>query len=154
MKFDVSMKKDDKAGTAILTVTVPQEELQPYKERTVGIHAKEGEVPGFRKGKAPRPRLIAHFGDKVIDEFALRLLACEATEEAMKNKKVQATGRIHIDLTPVEENKPIEFTATCTIAEAGEEAEPELPWPRVGVAEMDDDERSYGPAPAYLRRKK
>jgi len=154
VKFDVSLKKDDKAGTVILTVTVPYEELPPYRERVIGIHAKEGEVPGFRKGKAPRPRLVAHFGDKVIDEFALRLLACEATEEAIEKKKVQATGRIHIDLTPVEEKKPIEFTAKCSITETGEESEPELPWPRVGVAEMDDDERSYGPPPAYLRKKK
>ncbi len=152
MKFDVSVKKDKKAGTVTLSMTVPHEELKPFFDKAIGIHAKEGEVPGFRKGKVPRPRLIAHFGDKVMNDFALRLLVCEASEEALKKKKIAASGRVHIDLTPLEDDKPIEFTVTCKLAEKGEESEMELPWPQVGVSE-DDEDRPYGAAPEYLRRK-
>lgn len=152
MKFDVSVKMDKKAGKATLSMTVPYEELKPIFDKAIGIHAKEGEVPGFRKGKVPRPRLIAHFGNKVMNDFALRLLACEAAEGAFEKKKIAASGRVHIDLTPLEDDKPIEFTVTCQVAEKGEEARAELPWPQVGVSE-DDEDRPYGAAPEYLRRK-
>jgi len=152
LKFDVSVKEDKEAGTAILSMQVPPEELKQYFDKAIGIHAKEAEVPGFRKGKVPRPRLIAHFGDKVMREFALRLLACEAAEAAMEKEKIAASGRVHIDFTPLEDDKPIEFTVTCNVAEKGEEASAELPWPQVGVSE-DDEDHPYGAAPEYLRRK-
>ena len=153
MEFEVKMKTDKKAGTAVMTITVPNEELAPYKEKAIGIHAREGEVPGFRKGKAPRPRLVAHYGEEAINEFALRLLACEATEQALEKKKAKASGRIHIDFADTEDDKPIEITAAFSIAEAGEEGEPELPWPRVGHMDIEEEERPYGKPPDYLRRR-
>jgi trigger factor len=152
VQIEVTMKKDKKTGTSRLTITVPYEELKAYRDKAVGIHAKEGEVPGFRKGKAPMPRVIAHFSKEVIDEFALRLFACEAVEQALKEKKAKAAGKVRIDLPEVKEDKEIKFTSTFAPAEKDDEGDPELPWPRVGHLDADDDERPYGKPPMYLKR--
>ncbi len=146
-----SLEMDKENGTAEMKVTVPFEEFGAYTGRAADIYAKEGEVPGFRKGKAPRPMVIAHFGKKVIDDFALRLMACEATLEALGNEKVNATGKVHLDLPPMESGKPIEFTVNFSVGDETS-GEPELPWPHVGDDDMEEDEKPYGPAPEYLRK--
>ena len=151
MEFEVKLKKDEKEGTASMELTVPYGELGAYLDRTAAVHAREGEVPGFRKGKAPRPRIIAHFGEDTIRDFAMRLLACEAFLEAIEKEEVAASGKVHFDLSPIEAEKPLMFTAGFQVGEAPED-EPELPWPRVGDADLDADDRPYGPAPDYLRR--
>jgi trigger factor len=144
------MKTEKKTGTTRLTITVPFEELKTYRNKALSIHAKEGDVPGFRKGKAPMPRVAAHFGNDVINEFALRLMACEAAEQAIGEKNVDASGKVHIDLPDVKEGKPIKFTASFTKAEG--EGEPEFPWPRVGHLDAEDEEKPYGRPPMYLKR--
>jgi trigger factor len=151
MEFEHKIKKDKKTGVATLTVTVPYEEFIGYNNRAVDVYSREGEVPGFRKGKAPRPRVISHFGQKTVQDFALRFMACEVTLEAIEKEGVGASGKVHFTLPIIEKDKPIEFTATFTLGE-GTEVEPELPWPRVGDEGLEDDDKPYGLAPDYIRK--
>ena len=51
-----------------------------------------------------------------LNDFALRLLACEVAEEAFEKKKIAASGRVHIDLAVAEDDKPIEFTFSNAIS--------------------------------------
>ena len=150
MEFKVDTKTDEKAGKAVMTITCPYSEFAASVNKATDIHAKEGDVPGFRKGKAPRPRVIAHFGQDVIKDYAMRLLACEAVLEALKKETINATGKVHFAFPKLEKDKPIEFTAEITLG--GEGDEPELPWPYVGDEGLTEDEKPYGRPPDHLRK--
>jgi len=150
MEFKHALKKDEKEGKGTMELTIPYGEFGGYFDRAGAIYMKEGEVPGFRKGKAPRPRVIAHYSQDAVRDFALRLLACEAITEALEEESVSASGKVHFAFSPVEKDKPIEVTVSFNLGQPGDE--PELPWPQVGDEGLDDEDKPYGPAPDYLRR--
>ena len=151
MEFAVNTKIDKKAGKATMTITCPFSEYGAYVKKATDIHAKEGDIPGFRKGKAPRPMVINHYGRDTINDFAVRFLACEAVLEALKKEKINATSKVHFVLPKVEADKPIEFTADIVIGSEGDE--PELPWPEVGDAEEEEEGKSFKKIPPdYLRK--
>ncbi len=58
-----------------ITVTVPESEIQKYLGEQYEDLRKVAEVPGFRKGHAPRKLVEKRFGDDVSDQTKLKLLA-------------------------------------------------------------------------------
>jgi len=150
MEFKHTLVKDEKDGKGTMELTVPYKEFGAYFDRAGAIYMKEAEVPGFRKGKAPRPMVINHYGKDAIRDFALRLLACEVITDALQMEKVNASGKVHFTISPAEKDEPIALTASFVLGQPGDE--PELPWPQVGDEGLDNEDKPYGPAPDYLRR--
>ena len=55
--------------TFVLTLTVPQNEVQKYYQQTTSRLAADLEIPGFRKGKAPIDLALKHLSsDRLISE--------------------------------------------------------------------------------------
>lgn len=54
-----------------LSVDVPGETVKRAYERTVGDLRGDFEIPGFRKGRAPRAMVISHYGEPLILEQTL-----------------------------------------------------------------------------------
>jgi len=61
-------------GVAALTVEVPAEEYDRAVDGAWKRLANRVNIPGFRRGKAPRPLVERHVGQAAIDDEAIRAL--------------------------------------------------------------------------------
>ncbi len=76
-------------------------------------------IPGFRKGKAPRSVVERMYGKGVFYEDAANELLPDAYEAALSEAAVTPVGRAEFDITSIDENG-IVFTATVPVKPAVE----------------------------------
>ncbi|MEG2718973.1 MAG: trigger factor [Clostridia bacterium] len=67
-------------------------------------------VPGFRKGKAPRKLIERMYGDMVFYDDALELLFPEAYTTAVKENQLMPVGRPELDVQEMEKGKDLVFS--------------------------------------------
>ena len=83
---------------AFLTVEMESDEVEESLERSYYRLAKKTNIPGFRKGKAPRAILERYIGKERLLEDALNSLLPEAYEKAIKEQKIEAFAQPHIEI--------------------------------------------------------
>ncbi len=71
MKVEV---RTEPGSRAVLEIEVPEDTLARAMDRAYASLANKVTVPGFRRGKAPRPILERHLGPGSIREEAIRVL--------------------------------------------------------------------------------
>ena len=71
-------------------------------------------IPGFRKGKAPRRILEMNIGKEAILDEAFERVAQKAFEEALKQENLDPVDRPQVDAVTLEEGKDVVFKATIT----------------------------------------
>jgi trigger factor len=98
-----------------LTVEVDPDRFGKDLDRAYRKVAQQVRIPGFRKGKVPRPVIDAQIGrDAVLGEF-LEDSVPEYYREAVREHELAPITEPDIDLEQVEEGKPLIFTATVEI---------------------------------------
>ena len=102
---------------------------QAYKKVVKNIN-----LPGFRKGKVPRPILESRFGLEVLYEEALEILVPEAYEKAVEETSIEPITRPEIDLLQMEKGKPLIFKAIV-------EVKPEIELPEYRGVEVSREMR-------------
>ncbi len=83
---------------AFLTVEMEPDEVEESLERSYYRLANKTNIPGFRKGKAPRAILERYIGKESLLEDALNSLLPEAYEKAIKEQKIEAFAQPHIEI--------------------------------------------------------
>ena len=83
---------------AFLTVEMEPDEVEESLERSYYRLAKKTNIPGFRRGKAPRTILERYIGKERLLEDALNSLLPEAYEKAIKEQKIEAFAQPHIEI--------------------------------------------------------
>ncbi len=83
---------------AFLTVEMEPDEVEESLERSYHHLAKKANIPGFRKGKAPRAILERYIGKESLLEDALNSLLPEAYEKAIKEQEIEAFAQPHIEI--------------------------------------------------------
>lgn len=114
----ISALKKHEDGTIELTVTVPASKIKKTKDEVIEEHVKVSELPGFRKGMAPKDIVEKSLDTEHIREDILRKVLPEAYVEAVKEHKISPiiNPKIHVD--SIEEGKDWVFTAlTCEAPE-------------------------------------
>lgn len=111
------------AGSKIsLGIEISPEASQNAYEKMVREAAKTVNVPGFRRGKAPRQVLIQRLGGtRRLKEFALQEVVQDSIQEAIEQEKVEPLG--NYDLNPqfeelidrYEPGKALEFAASFDV---------------------------------------
>ena len=76
---------------------------------------KQINVPGFRKGKVPRPIFEQRFGVEALYQDAVDILLPEAYGEAIEETKINPVAQPEINVTQIEKGKDFEFEATVTV---------------------------------------
>lgn len=83
---------------AFLTIEMEPDEVEESLKKSYYRLAKKTNIPGFRKGKAPRAILEHYIGKESLLEDALNSLLPEAYEKAIEEQKIEAFARPHIEL--------------------------------------------------------
>ena len=69
-------------------------------------------IPGFRKGKAPRKMIEKMYGQGIFFEDAANALIPEQYEKAIEDCDLEIVSQPEIDVVQIESGKPFIFTAT------------------------------------------
>jgi trigger factor len=109
----VKVTKDKiESSQAFLTVEMEPAEVEDSLEEAYRRLVKKTNVPGFRKGKAPRVMLERYIGRESLLEDALNTLIPRAFEDALKEQEIEAFARPDIEITQTE---PLVFKATVPL---------------------------------------
>lgn len=95
-----------------LTVEMEPAEVDESLERSYHRLVQKTNIPGFRKGKAPRSVLERHIGKESLFEDALKYLIPQAYEKAIKEQNIEAIAQPHIE---VAETDPLVFKAVVPL---------------------------------------
>ena len=72
-------------------------------------------IPGFRRGKAPRSMVERYYGEQVLYEDAINFACAEAYDNAIDENDLHPVDRPVIDIVQLEKGKNFIFTATVTV---------------------------------------
>jgi trigger factor len=100
-------------------------------------------IPGFRKGKAPRNLVERYYGEQVLYEDAINYACADAYDKAVEENDIHPVDRPEIDIVQIGSGEPLIFTATVTVkpeVELGEYKGLEIVKDPVVITEEDIDE--------------
>lgn len=98
----------------VLELEVPQAEVGKAIEKAYTKLANKINIPGFRKGKAPRKVIENRIGMQAILDEAFDIVAPKAYSEALTEQNLEPVGNPKIDVVVLEEGKDLVFKATIT----------------------------------------
>lgn len=87
-----------------LDFVIPKEVFDDSVNRVYKKNAPKMNVPGFRKGKAPRSIIEKMFGKNVFHEEALNDVLPESYETALAESGLEAVSRPEFELTSMDDN--------------------------------------------------
>ena len=85
-------------GEAVLKLEIDDERLEKHIEIASKRVSQQVNIPGFRKGKAPKSILINHLGRDYLVEESLRSLVPEAVDEAIEKQNLEAFAVPRVDI--------------------------------------------------------
>lgn len=112
--MSVSVEKIEKNVVA-LEVTVDAGKFVLAVNQAAKTLAKKVNVPGFRKGKAPRRMVELHVGKEALYDEALDHLIGAAYAEAVVESGINPVDRPSVDLVQIEEGKDLIFKAKVSV---------------------------------------
>ncbi|ABK73897.1 trigger factor [Mycolicibacterium smegmatis] len=98
-----------------INVEVPFTELEPDFDRAFKELAKQVRLPGFRPGKAPRKLLEARIGRGAVLEQVVNDALPSRYSEAVSTSDLKPLGQPEIEITKLEDNEELVFTAEVDI---------------------------------------
>ena len=99
-----------------LKIEVAVESVKNEYEESLKQFSREAQVPGFRKGRVPRARLLKQFAKPLADEVKAKIVG-RAAEEAMKANELEAisTPDISIEELTLEPDAAFAFEFTVEV---------------------------------------
>ncbi|RKD28974.1 trigger factor [Thermohalobacter berrensis] len=107
------LKKENNEVT--LKIEVPAEKFEEGIQKAYLKNRKRFNIPGFRKGKAPKRIIEARYGKGIFYEDAINFVFPEAYSKAVDEHELEPVDRPEIDIEQIEEGKPVVFTAKVTV---------------------------------------
>lgn len=112
--MSVQVEKLEK-NMAKLTVEVSAEEVEKAIQTAYQKAKKSINIPGFRKGKAPRQLIEKMYGKEVFYNDAIDAMLPAAYAKALDECEEEIVSRPDIDVVQMESGKPFIFTATVAV---------------------------------------
>ena len=95
-----------------LTVELATEDENPFIERSYRRVVSRLNIPGFRRGRAPRHIVESMMGRTALLQEALEFMVPETLDKVLQDEEVSAFGEPSIEVTELE---PVSFTATVPL---------------------------------------
>jgi trigger factor len=119
--MNVSVKD---AGTCrkTMTIEIPADKINEEREDTLKAYSKYANIPGFRKGKAPKHVVATKYAKEINQELQERVLP-KYYHEALHESELKVVNVIDATEVEITENEPVSFDVTVDI-------EPEFKLPK------------------------
>ncbi len=98
-----------------LTIEIPFADLKPHLEKAYSDIARQVNIPGFRKGKVPAAIIDQRFGRGAVLQEAINAALPDAYSASVTENALVPLGQPDIDVTKLEDNDLIEFTAEVDV---------------------------------------
>ena len=98
-----------------LEIEVEAEVFENGMEKSFKKNAGKFNVPGFRKGKAPRPIVERYYGEQVLYEDAINIACAEEYDNAVHENNIEPVSKPDIDIIQIGSGKNLIFSATVTV---------------------------------------
>src|SRR6476646_4448330 len=102
-------------NVGVLTIEVDAKEVNNSIDAAFKKVVKTINVPGFRKGKMPRPLFEQRFGIESLYQDALDIILPKAYGEAIDETGIFPVAHPEIDIEKFEKNENLIFTAKVTV---------------------------------------
>ncbi|GIN55949.1 trigger factor [Lederbergia ruris] len=99
----------------VLTVEVDAKTVNEGLDQAFKKVSKDINIPGFRKGKVPRPLFEKRFGVESLFQDALDFILPESYANAVEEAGIEPVDRPEIDIEQMEKGKELIFTAKVTV---------------------------------------
>jgi trigger factor len=96
----------------VLEIEVEDERVERALDQAYKRIVNKINVPGFRKGRAPRPLVERMVGRQAMLEDAVEHLVPQAYEDALKEQQITPSGQPALEVTSTE---PLQFKATVPL---------------------------------------
>ncbi len=116
MKVDYVKKEKN---TVYFDAQFTPEEFEEAVQKAYIANRSRFNIPGFRKGKAPRQLIELNYGKEIFYEDAINELLPDAYSQAIEEFKLEPVDRPDVDIDDIEKDKPI-------IAKFSVEVKPEV----------------------------
>lgn len=104
----ISREKNDVKFTMDFT----KEEFESYQVKAYQANKDRFEIPGFRKGKAPRSIIENHYGEGVFAEEAIDLMFSEHYPQALAELNLEVIDRPRAEFSQIKKGEPLTVTIT------------------------------------------
>lgn len=102
-------------NTVVMEVEVDAERFEKAVHQAYKKLVKQVNIPGFRRGKAPRRIIENYLGKKALYNEAVEMVIPDAYVEALKQTGVEPISQPKVELVQVEEGEPVKFKATVKV---------------------------------------
>ena len=96
----------------VLHIELEEDDVDPFINRAYQRVVQKANIPGFRKGKAPRSVIEQFYGKDYLLNEIIETMLTEMTFQAIQEQELDAVGLPSIDL---QEINPIKFNATIPL---------------------------------------
>jgi len=110
-------KEKEENRQAFITVEMEPAEMETSLQDAYLKLAQKNDIPGFRKGKAPRAVVEHHLGKPRLLEEALDHLLPQAYEQALKEQEIEPFAQPDVEITQTD---PLIFKAVVPLVPAVE----------------------------------
>ena len=108
-------KTDVEKNVVELEISVPADEFEVAVQASYRKNVGKVNIPGFRRGKAPRRIVEKMYGEGFFWNDAVDALYPDAYEAACKEVEKDIVSQPEIEYVQVEAGKPVIFTATVAV---------------------------------------
>lgn len=98
------------SNKAKLSFTVPAEQFEAAMQKAYLKNRGKINVPGFRRGKAPRKLIETMYGESVFYDDAFQLIFPDLYDEAVKENNLQVVDQPEVDVQEIGEGKDLVFS--------------------------------------------
>lgn len=102
-------------NTVLLEIEVDAEQFDQAIDKAYRNMVQKVNVPGFRKGKTPRPIFERFIGKEAIMEEAMEAVVPEAYYQAVAETGIEPIEQPKVDVVQAEAGKPVVFKATVQV---------------------------------------
>jgi trigger factor len=129
---------------AYIAIEVDPDTFEQGLEHAYRKVVKQVSIPGFRRGRVPRPLLEAHFGKEVLYQDALEYVVPTAYEEAITELNIEPIAQPDFDIEEIDEGQPLQVKVRVAVKpdiQLGEIEGLNVRIPRMEITDEDVERR-------------
>lgn len=112
MNSTIESKENNKVT---LKIEVEEKKFNEAVQKSYLKNRGRFNIPGFRKGKAPKKIIETRYGEGIFYEDAVNLILPEAYDSAIEEHNLEPIDRPDIDIDQLEKGKPVIFKAEVEV---------------------------------------